>query len=137
MCARHFRLDLESSFPGTALRFSGYRIKSGMTKELRDAYSTACQERFVIPGLTRNLGSCESVEFTGFRIRSGMTEIKNPDFLSPQRKDEESNQFSYSFSSVLFVVKSFSPLLFINLVAAKRGGLFYRYRIKSCMTKSL
>jgi len=38
-------------------------------------------QKVVIPGLTRNLGSFESVELTGFRIRSGMTEIKDSDFL--------------------------------------------------------
>jgi len=26
-------------------------------------------QKVVIPGLTRDLGSCECVEFTGFRIR--------------------------------------------------------------------
>jgi len=26
-------------------------------------------KKVVIPGLTRNLGSCENIEFTGFRIR--------------------------------------------------------------------
>jgi len=38
-------------------------------------------QKAVIPGLTRNPGSCERVEFTGLWIRSGMTEIKNSDFL--------------------------------------------------------
>jgi len=37
--------------------------------------------KVIIPGLTRNTGSCERVEFAGFRIGSGMTEYKNPDFL--------------------------------------------------------
>jgi len=39
-------------------------------------------QKVVIPGLTRNLGSCESVEFTGFRIRSGMTELKKQTFCN-------------------------------------------------------